>query len=205
MNFQKTKEWVFKHKIISTVIFLIVLGLVGIITTPAPAKTTVAENNSQIATSTETKVVEKTPEQKVSEAITNSLVEKTNMGKPRIISVELDDISGGEKQAFIKVNASKNLIGNLQKATLSKEAMKINQAVFPVDSSITELVIWSYLPTTDKYGNVKDDVVVIYSSSKDLFNKVNWATFDYHTLPDLLKSENKTDDRNNYVEKVRIQ
>lgn len=202
MNFQKIKEWVFKHKIISVVIFLILLGLIGIINTPTTPKATVAENNS--ATTTEVKNLEKTPEQKLTDAIINVVGEKTNMSKPRVISTELSNIEGGKQQAFVKVNASENLTSNLEKSTLNKEAVKITQAVFPVDPKIQELVIWSYLPVKDKYGNTKDDVVVIYSVSRSLFSKINWTNFDNNSFPDLLRSESKTDFASGYVEKVKF-
>jgi hypothetical protein len=105
---------------------------------------------------------------------------------------------------LIKINADENLTTNLQKSTMHDEAVKIAKAVFSVDQTIGDIIIWSQLPVKDQYGNVKDDTAIIYSMSRSLFNKVNWGNFSYRDLPTLLKTEHNIDDRNNYSESIKF-
>ena len=102
------------------------------------------------------------------------------------------------------INASENLTANLQRGTMEDEAAKIFQSVFPLEADIGDVSIWSQLPVKDKYGNTKDDTAITFVMSRPVYEKINWASFDYHDLPDLLNSENSTDDRNGSHELVRL-
>jgi hypothetical protein len=105
---------------------------------------------------------------------------------------------------LVKINASENLTTNLQKGTMSDEAVKVFQAVFPLDHNIGDIIIWSQLPVKDQYGNLKDDTAIVYSMSRSLFDKINWTNYNHRDLPILLKSEGKIDDRNNYYESIKF-
>jgi len=157
-----------------------------------------------------------TVEQKITKAINNAIGDKTNTNKARVVEVSMHQYNVAELKAynykstdkvfnaFIKINSSENLTTDLQKGTLNDEATKIFQNVFPIQSDIVDITLWSQLPLKDQYGNIKDDVAVIYGMARPLFDKMNWSNFNHRDLPQLLKSEGRTDDRNSYFEKIKF-
>ena len=157
-----------------------------------------------------------TLEEKVSAAVTATLGEKNNTDKTRIVAIETTPYSSSELAGYgysatqkvssmwIKINASENLTTNLQKGAMHGEASKIFQNVFSVSPEIGDVLVWSYLPTKDKYGNTSDSVAIVYSMSRNLSAKINWTNFNHRDLPDLLKSESNSDDRNSYVERIKF-
>ena len=157
-----------------------------------------------------------TLEEKITKKIIETIGEKNNMGKFTVDSVEITKYKPSElssygynpsdniNDVFIKVNSSENITTNLQKMTLQKEASKILNGVFPVSTDIGSIILWLQIPLKDKYGNIKDDVAIVYSMSRDLYKKVNWTNMQYTDLPALLLSEYKTDDRNNYHETIKF-
>jgi len=215
----------------STVLFFILFGITA---DPAPVKTStpvaqVQKVESPKAEETEQptqKTVEqteqqpapqpKTLEEKITDVINASLGSKTNTDKQRVVGVEITKYDASMISAYkyksgetvvyplIKINADENLTTNLQKSTMHDEAVKIAKAVFSVDQTIGDIIIWSQLPVKDQYGNIKDDTAIIYSMSRSLFDKVNWSNFSYRDLPTLLKTEHNIDDRNNYSESIKF-
>jgi len=187
-----------------------------------------AQNNSTATPSTtvqktEPKTEQQTPpvtaktlEEKITDAINASLGSKTNTNKPRVVSVEADKYTAALLAEYsykssdsvvgllIKINSDENLTTKLQKGTMNNEATKIAQAVFPLDQTIGDIIIWSQLPVKDQYGNIKDDTAIVYSIARPLFNKINWSNFQHNDLPNLLRSESNIDDRNSYFEKIKF-
>lgn len=216
----------------STLLFFILFGITADpvpSTSPKPETNVVQQAESPKANETEQpaqKTAEqtvqqptpqpKTLEEKITDAINSSLGSKTNTDKQRVVGVEITKYDASMISAYkyksgetvvyplIKINADENLTTNLQKSTMHDEAVKIAKAVFPVDQTIGDIIIWSQLPVKDQYGNVKDDTAIIYSMSRSLFDKVNWSNFSYRDLPTLLKTEHNIDDRNNYSESIKF-
>ncbi|PIR37542.1 MAG: hypothetical protein COV34_03190 [Candidatus Zambryskibacteria bacterium CG10_big_fil_rev_8_21_14_0_10_42_12] len=158
----------------------------------------------------------KTLEERITNTIDTSLGSQTNTKKLRVVEVILDPYKpsmlteygykGGESVTgvLIKINSDENLTTNLQKGTMHNEAAKIAQAIFPLNSTIGDIIIWSQLPVKDQYGNVKDGTAIVYSIARPLFTKINWSNFNHRDLPTLLKSESRIDDRNNYYEAINF-
>jgi hypothetical protein len=203
----------------STILCFILFGVTSnSIPTPTQTTSTTAVAQTPEVKKVETKPVqkEKTLEEKITDAVNQSLGAKTNTKKRRVVSVAPEQYNDkvlaiykykkGEKVlgVLIKINSDENITTNLQKRTMHDEAAKIAQAVFPLDQTIGDIVIWSQLPVKDQYGNVKDDTAIVYSISRSLFSKINWNNFDGSDLPELLKSESATDDRNNYYENIQF-
>lgn len=216
----------------STVLFFILFGITAdpVPTTPPTPATKVVQqaDNSKVKETEQTKQKTteqttqqpapqlKTLEEKITDAINSSLGSKTNTDKQRVVSVEITKYDASMISAYkyksgetvvyplIKINADENLTTNLQKITMNDEAVKIAKAVFSVDQTIGDIIIWSQLPVKDQYGNIKDDTAIIYSMSRSLFDKVNWSNFSYRDLPTLLKTEHNIDDRNNYSESIKF-
>lgn len=175
-----------------------------------------AETKSEAVVETKEEVVPETIEQKITKVINESLGDKTNTDKPRVVEVLLRQYNTAELKEynyklsdkvfniFIKINASDNLTTNLLKGAMHDEAAKVFQAVFSLQSDIADITLWSQLPVKDQYGNEKDDVAIVYGMARPLYDKMNWNNFNHRNLPDLLKSEGRTDDRNSYFEKVRF-
>jgi|GEM_PF-5234450 len=192
----------------SIILFLILFGVTSGPSSTPTSKSTEQEAPKEISNSS------KTLEEKVTDAINNSLESKTNLGKQRVVGVEVTKYTPQELSTYgykngetvigllIKINADQNLTTNLTKGTMHNEATKIAQAVFPIDPTVGDIIIWSQLPLVDQYGNTKDETAIVYSMSRSLFDKVNWSDYNHRELPTLLKSENKIDDRNNYFESV---
>jgi len=216
----------------STLLFFILFGITAdpVPTTPSKSETTVAQQAESPKTNETEQPTQKTTEQtaqqpapqqktleeKITDAINSSLGSKTNTDKQRVVGVEITKYDASMISAYkyksgetvvyplIKINADENLTTNLQKSTMNDEAVKIAKAVFPVDQTIGDIIIWSQLPVKDQYGNIKDDTAIIYSMSRSLFDKVNWSNFGYRDLPTLLKTEHNIDDRNNYSESIKF-
>ncbi len=215
----------------STVLFFLLFGVTADpapVTTPTPVAQVEQAENQKVPEIEKpiTQEVEqpkpepvaqsKTLEEKVSDAINTSLGSKTNTDKQRVVGVEITKYDASMISAYkyksgdsvvyllIKINADENLTTNLQKNTMHDEAVKIAKAVFPVDQTIGDIIIYSQLPLKDQYGNTEDGTAITYSMSRSLFDKINWSNFSYRDLPTLLKSEHKIDDRNNYSESIKF-
>ena len=177
---------------------------------------TQVETQAEVPAPVKEETAPETIEQKITKVINESLGEKTNMGKTSVVEVSMRQYNAAELKAynynpadkvfiaFIKINSSENFTTNLQKATMNKEATKIFQKVFPLQSDIVDITLWSQLPLKDQYGNQGDDVAIIYGMARPLFDKIKWDNFYYRDLPDLLKSEGRVDDRNSYFEKIKF-
>ncbi len=156
------------------------------------------------------------PTDAIKATVSEALGYKTNIGKPVVTRVEITKYQPSElKQygykldadisyALIEINSSENLTTNLQKGTMNNEAVKTFQSVFSRFPNIGGIILWSDLPIKDKYGNIKNDTAIVYSMARPLYEKVNWTNFSHNDLPQLLKSESKTDDGNGYVEKIKF-
>ncbi len=207
---------------VGAMIVLIVIAGSLLENKPSEVATTVS---NEIPTKTEPQVQEvvvatapkpKTLEEKITEAINSSLGSQTNTKKPRLVDVQVTKYTASMLSEYgykstdnissilIIINSDENLTSNLQKSTMDNEASKLIQSIFPIDSNIGDIIIWSQLPVKDKYGNTKDDTAIIFSVSRPLSAKINWSNFNYRDLPTLLKSEEKVDDRNGYFEKIRF-
>jgi hypothetical protein len=159
---------------------------------------------------------ENTLERQIEQAIVNKLGKKNNTGKPTVVEVDVDAYNAVELKAskysesakvsgvLVKINASENLTSNLQKGTMADEASDIFQAVFPLSQEIGDVIIWSRLPIKNQYGNTKDDTALVYAMGRPLFEKMNWTNYNHRDLPDLLKAEEKNDDRNGYSELLKF-
>lgn len=155
-------------------------------------------------------------EQQITNKINEVLGTNTNMDKPVVVKVEVENYKSSEliaygykaedkiKSVFIVINASENITTNLQKGAMAGEAEKIFKGVFPLSGDIGDIIIWSQLPIKDQYGNIKDDTAITYAMARPLFEKINWDNLNHRELPNLLNSEDKNDDRNGSYELLKF-
>lgn len=159
---------------------------------------------------------ENTFERQVEQKVIDALGKTNNTKKPRVIGITAEKYNAVELAEYkypaganvtdvlVKINASENLTTNLQKGTMDDEAFDIFKNTFPLSPEIGDVIIWSYMPTKDQYGNQKDDIAIIYSMGRPLFEKINWTTLNHRELPDLLRKEGAVDTRNGYAEKIKF-
>lgn len=69
---------------------------------------------------------------------------------------------------------------------------KIFQETFASNPNVYDVLTWFYSPTTDKYGNSSNSVVLTYFIDKKTYQKINWQNFNSGSLCDFLKSEGRT-------------
>ncbi len=134
----------------------------------------------------------------------------------RVIGVDVEKYKAIELQQYgykssdevlgitVKINASENITTNLQKQTMHKEAFDVFKNVFPLSPKIGDIIVWSHVPARDQYGKTEDTVAITYSMARSLYEKISWDSFFYSQLPDLLKSEAKSDLRNSYIELIKF-
>lgn len=158
----------------------------------------------------------KSLDQRVADVLKDSFGDKTNTEKQKVVGIEINKYDAKALAQYgykaddnkvgltITINSNENLTTNLQKVTMYDEAAKIAKAVFPLDQNIVDIIIWEQLPIKDQYGNVKDGTAMAFSISRPTFEKINWDNFSYRDLPQLLKSENISDNRNNYSELIKF-
>lgn len=73
---------------------------------------------------------------------------------------------------------------------------KIFQETFASNPDAYDVLTWFYSPTTDKYGNTSNSVVLTYFIDKKTYQKINWQNFNSGDICDFLKSEGRINDGN---------
>jgi len=73
---------------------------------------------------------------------------------------------------------------------------KIFQETFASNPKAYDVLTWFYSPTTDKYGNTSNSVILTYLIDKETFQKINWQNFNSGDLCTFLKSEARSNDGN---------
>jgi ribosomal protein L33 len=68
---------------------------------------------------------------------------------------------------------------------------KVFQETFASNPNAYDVLTWFYGPTTDKYGNTSNSVILTYFIDKKTYQKINWQNFNSGDLCDFLKSEGK--------------
>jgi len=225
---QEFKGYSIKKKAIIAIVFFmffvtLVMALSGSFSESTKQPSQQGQKKSEQPSSEQTnttsytyKTQENTLARQIEQKVIEVLGEKSNLDKQRIVGIDVEKYKAVELQQFgyqantdvvavtVKINASENLTTNLQKGTMHDEAFKVFKNVFPLSPTMGDVLVWSYLPVKDKYGNIKDDVAITYSMARSLFEKINWNDLNHRELPNLLNSEAKTDWRNGYVELVKF-
>ncbi len=99
------------------------------------------------------------------------------------------DRPAGSRMITVKVSVSSFYDKNALVKDTGKVATKMFQETFASNPKAYDVFVWYYGSTTDKYGNKKDSVIMVYAIDKDTYKKINWQNFDSAKLCDFLKSE----------------
>lgn len=133
---------------------------------------------SEKSVSTETpKVTESTltPEEEITEIITNELGAKTNMENERIIS--LTDMNEDGTYFLAVLNGNENFTSSTTKRGLQLDTATILESISQIDG-IQKVVIQWYLPLFDVSGNEVDTQVMIVNINREALDEINWDNFD---------------------------
>jgi|GEM_PF-1434860 len=191
---------------IAAFVFFVLFG----ITTDAEKAKVIGTRDTTPLTTTNTKETQKSPipipanktdQQILEENLTNIVssvggsdmshrslqVEKSDPDRPKdtqMITVSVNVKSFYNKNSFLR-NTGK-LSSSLFKAIYDASSMKAY-----------DVFVFYYAETTDRYGNNKDTVVLVYAIDKATYGKINWQNFDQSNLCDFLKQESKVSDTAN--------
>jgi hypothetical protein len=119
-------------------------------------------------------------------------VKQALVGKIENPSIEIDDAI--DPKTFDKIPEKKDItidysMGkdfwdlNAAKKSSLKNVVSIIKQIFPIDPIINSVVITAKIPTTDAYGKQKDDVMNVFTISRDTYSKIDFANFDYQNIP----------------------
>lgn len=139
---------------------------------PKPGQQTTAVQNVQSAPPIE---------EKVKAAIIDSVGEKTNVKKERVVELKVNDHLGtkkdGDKIVLGTLRANENLTPNLSRGGILLDSNKVFKALFTIPE-VEEVNLFWQLPLTDAYGKTEDGTVLKITLTREKAEKINWDNFD---------------------------
>lgn len=119
----------------------------------------------------------------------------TNISYVGIDDQEADSDKGaGSRMITIKLN----ITDFYSKSSLLRDTgtvtAKLFQETFASQPKASDVVVWFYIDTTNKYGNKANTVALSEAMDRKTYQKINWQNFDTTKLCDFLKSEGETND-----------
>lgn len=152
-------------------------------------KKTQQETNNKVTEKTSPKTTKKTKTTKLSDMKINqylkymvkeTLGEKTNMGKPIFVSVSDGDL--GIKE--IKLNGSENITNNMTKKGMLIDTRDYLKSISKNKKvlKLKGISLIFQMELIDKYGNEKEERVLIVTVSIDTLKKINWDNFIFDDI-----------------------
>jgi hypothetical protein len=130
----------------------------------------------------EPKKQEKTIDEVVKEIIYDKVGKKSNMGKKRIIELQVNDNAGTpdktDKIIIAKLYANENLTTNLTRDGILMDSKDLFEEIFK-HKEISEAVLMWNLTLVDQYGNESVDTVLKVGLDRATADKINWENFSY--------------------------
>jgi hypothetical protein len=184
----KIYKWTVGRKVL--VGFIIVIAVVLVVSSSSDNKSTPSvSNNTPVVTQPKTfedRIKNLAVKTGVTDITFNGIDdEKADSDRPtgsRMITVKLNVPSFYNADSFYRNTGE--LTG------------KVFQETFASNPNAYDVLTWFYSPTTDKYGNSSNSVVLTYYIDKETYKKINWQNFNSGDLCDFLKSEGRTNDGN---------
>jgi hypothetical protein len=168
--------------------FIIVLGALT-----DGGKKLEGENSTPTASTSPTIEPTSTPteltlEQRLEKAIKEELVSSSKIKEVKTIKNQ-----DGSLIVEVNLNASENISSNLTQLGIKKDVSSVFYGLYKSDFQIENVIVTSYYPTTDKYGNKGEAVIYKSTLSKAEAQKVNWSQdkslLKGTTLPSVWKVE----------------
>jgi hypothetical protein len=134
------------------------------------------------AKKSEPKKQEKTIDEVVKEIIYDKVGKKSNMGKKRIMELQVNDNAGTpdktDKIIIAKLYANENLTTNLTRDGILMDSKDLFEEIFK-HKEISEAVLMWNLTLVDQYGNESVDTVLKVGLDRATADKINWKNFSY--------------------------
>ncbi|MEK7570111.1 MAG: hypothetical protein AAB515_01555 [Patescibacteria group bacterium] len=110
------------------------------------------------------------------------------------LKIEKSDVDRPADTQMITVNVDISSFYN--KNGLLKDTGKLSSSIFSLVYAIPNIKAYDVFVNyngeiTDKYGNKKNDTILVYAIDQATYKKVNWQNFDQSTLCDFLNNESK--------------
>ena len=184
-------EWMNKHKIISVILILALIGWVqSLFSHPSsiPASAPVTQTSQPI---TQTAPGPKTEEQTIAD-IANSALQGTSDISYRGVEIDSDSYQRptGSKMATVSFYVSTYFSKDSLTRDTGTISSKTFQGLFNENPKMQDAFMWFYGDVTDPYGNKKQDVILTYTIDRKTFAKINWSNFNQANLCNFLEQEN---------------
>jgi hypothetical protein len=107
--------------------------------------------------------------------VTQTMGEKSNSNKPRLIRVE--DGDKGIKDVY--VNGNENLTGNMTTKGMLFDAKHFFKVISKDEETLKlkAVSLMYFLPLVDKYGKVESGMVMAITLNTETMKKINWDNF----------------------------
>lgn len=130
-----------------------------------------------------------------SDALSESLRSIASTGSFSYRDIQIGDADSdrpkGTKTITAKVNVGSFYNRNSLLRDTGNLSAKLFQTIYASSINAVDAFVYYYAETTDRYGNKKDDVVIVYAIDKTTFGKINWQSFETRNLCDFLKEEER--------------
>ncbi len=105
------------------------------------------------------------------------------------VHAEMVDSGVDSKQVIVKLHVGDFLTAKSLYRETGQVSGKLFQDIYSIYPKVQDIDIHYYADTTDKYGNVSNNLALYYSMDRNLFEKINWQNFEVYKLCDFLKAE----------------
>jgi len=168
------------------------------VTTENPETTQPAVETSEASVKDEaeaTQVAPKTDQEILEDSLKSSIPESIGSTDFSYKGTEVEKTDTDRPAGTKMITVSVGIGSFYNKSALIRDTGKLSsqlfQTVFQSAINAYDVIVWYYSQTTDKYGNIKDSVVLTYAMDKDTYAKINWSNFDQASLCDFLNQEFK--------------
>ena len=136
----------------------------------------------------EPKKQEKTIDEVVKEIIYDKVGKKSNMGKKRIIELQVNDNLGTpdktDKIIIAKLYADENLTTNMTRDGILMDSKDLFQEMFKHKEISEAVLMWNFT-LVDQYGNESVDTILKIGLDRATADKINWKNFHYKNFENI--------------------
>jgi hypothetical protein len=186
-----TREWVEKHKLLTTIAVIVVLAVIGNIaqsqSSPAAPPAQTPSTDAAVISPTPTVATSSAPQPQTMQEKLDAMV-RAQLQQGSVVGasykqtqIENDDDGSG----YARPAGTKYLTIDVSTGPIPDDTRYIEgtgqlttglfQQTFTIDPSVYDVLVRYYGKTTDPYGNTKTDMLMSYEMDRPLYSKMNWA------------------------------
>ncbi len=176
-SYQKYNEYLKKHPLVLVVLsYLAIVILIIAISSGSNKKDSISTDQPQTFEDRIKALTSSTGSSSISyNGIDNKQADSSKPAESRMVIVKFNVTSYYNENSFL--------------GDSGKLSSKVIQESFNSNSNISDVIVWYYGDTKDKYGNIKNSLILSQGIDRATYQKVNWKNFDNSTLCSFLKSE----------------